>query len=251
MQQVPSKETQLQDTPTNHFTKAVVALLLLVPIPSLSVAIGMGVLIPPGPVAKGIFIAAKIWLLAFPLVWLILVDKQRPCIPAVKKPGLLIGLIIGLLSVGVIFTVYFWLGSSWIDPQMVRDAASKSGLDQPRVYIIGAVYFCLVNSLLEEYVWRWFVFRKSEVVLTKVLGSGGKYAAVFASALFFTLHHIVALRVQFHWDVTILASLGVFIGGAIWSGFYLKYRSIWPGYVAHVLADIPIFIIGWWLIFGN
>ena len=250
-QQTLSNEIHKQDSGNGNFSKALLALLLLVPVPSLSVALGMGVLMNPGPTAQTIFIASKIWLLALPLGWLILVDKQRPRIPAIKKPGLMLGFVIGLISVFVIFGVYFLLGGSWIDPQMVKDAAVKTGLNQPTVYIVGAVYFCLANSLLEEYVWRWFVFTKSETVLTKVLGRGGKYAAVFASGLFFTLHHIIALHVQFHWNVTILASLGVFIGGSIWSGFYLKYRSIWPGYIAHVLADIPIFVIGWWLIFGK
>ncbi len=47
----------------------------------------------------------------------------------------------------------------------------------------------------------------------------------------------------------ILGSTGCFLGGVIWSGLYLRYRSIWPGYLSHVLADVAIYIIGWHLIF--
>ena len=97
---------------------------------------------------------------------------------------------------------------------------------------------------MEEYVWRWFVFRKFEVLL------GGKLA-VPAAALAFTAHHVIVLAAQFDWPIAVLGACGVFIGGAAWSWLYLRYRSIWPGYVSHAIADAAIFIIGYRLIFGG
>jgi hypothetical protein len=47
-----------------------------------------------------------------------------------------------------------------------------------------------------------------------------------------------------------VASTGVFIGGVIWAWLYSRYRSIWPGWISHVLADIAVFGVGWWLLFG-
>jgi membrane protease YdiL (CAAX protease family) len=73
---------------------------------------------------------------------------------------------------------------------------------------------------------------------------------VVGAALAFTAHHVVALAGQFNWDITLLASLGVFIGGTAWSWLYLRYRSIWPGYVSHAIVDVAIFVIGYGLIFG-
>lgn len=93
-------------------------------------------------------------------------------------------------------------------------------------------------------VWRWFVFRKSEVLW------GGKLGIV-AAALAFTAHHVIALAAQFNWGITLLGSLGVFVGGATWNWLYLRYRSIWPGYVSHAIVDLAIFIIGYRLIFGQ
>ena len=71
---------------------------------------------------------------------------------------------------------------------------------------------------MEEYVWRWFVFRKFEVLL------GGKLA-VPAAALAFTAHHVIVLAAQFDWPIAVLGSCGVFIGGAAWSWLYLRYGS--------------------------
>ena len=46
-----------------------------------------------------------------------------------------------------------------------------------------------------------------------------------------------------------LGSLGVFLGGVIWSWIYLVYRNLWAAYVSHVAADIVIFGIGYTLLF--
>jgi membrane protease YdiL (CAAX protease family) len=74
---------------------------------------------------------------------------------------------------------------------------------------------------------------------------------VVAAALAFTAHHVIALAAQFNWGVTLLGSLGVFSGGAAWSWLYLRYRSIWPGYISHAMVDVAIFVIGYGLIFGG
>jgi membrane protease YdiL (CAAX protease family) len=42
----------------------------------------------------------------------------------------------------------------------------------------------------------------------------------------------------------------VFTGGAIWSWLYVRYRSIWPGYLSHAIVDVAVFAVGWWIIFG-
>ena len=94
----------------------------------------------------------------------------------------------------------------------------------------------------EEYVWRWYCFRQCEVLLG---GAGG----VMASALGLTLLHIIALGAQFSPVVTVLGSVGVFCGGAIWSWRFLRYRSVWPCYVSHAIVDLAIFILGYHLIF--
>jgi uncharacterized protein len=100
------------------------------------------------------------------------------------------------------------------------------------------------NAVLEEYVWRWFVFRKCEA-LVRI-----SWLAVLLSAALFTVHHVLALAAQFDWMITLAASAGVFLGGAVWSWCYLRYRSIWPGFVSHVIVDIAIFAIGWRLLFA-
>ena len=103
-------------------------------------------------------------------------------------------------------------------------------------------YWVLVNSLLEEYVWRWFVMRQAERLV-------GSHWAIALSAAGFTLHHVLAMATYFDARMTAVASLGVFSGGCIWSFCYVKYRSILPGYASHAIVDLVIFLIGYRVLF--
>ncbi len=124
----------------------------------------------------------------------------------------------------------------------MRDSLVEIGLAEPVVYLAGAAYWILGNSLIEEYAYRWFIFVQCERLMPSRL-------AVLASALIFTAHHIIALQVYLSPALTTLASAGVMIGGLVWSWCYLRYRSIWPGWLSHIIADLAIFAIGWHLVF--
>ena len=114
----------------------------------------------------------------------------------------------------------------------------------PAMYLAFAAYLTLVNSLLEEYVWRWFVQSRCALLMRPT-------AAIGSAALFFTLHHVIALRAYLGWGATLAASLGVFVGGALWGWMYQRYRSVWPGFISHALVDAAIFTVGWSLLFAD
>ncbi len=223
--------------------KALLALLLLVP--AQSIATVMFFWWSETPTGKFIFVACKLWLALLPVAWLKFVDRGPLSWSPPKLGGFRAGAVLGLVIAAVIFAAYaiaLHLGA--INSDKIEGRAAQTGLNHLSAYIGSAIWWVTFNSLMEEYVWRWFVFRKFEVLL------GGKLA-VLAAALAFTAHHVIVLAAQFNWRIALLGSLGVFIGGAAWSWLYLRYRSIWPGYVSHAIADAAIFIIGYWLIFGS
>lgn len=225
--------------------QSLLVLLLLVPAPTLGSLAAMWFEPTRGTsVGQGLYMFCKLWLLALPLVWWKLVEKQPLSYSPMKQGGLWVGAGLGLLMGLVIYAAGALLGPSLVDVAHLREQVSANGLDTPLKYLGLCAYLALVNSLLEEYVWRWFVFRHCERLSNTTL-------ATIASALFFTLHHIVALKAQMGWGVTLLGSLGVFSGGLIWSWCYARYRSVWPGYVSHIIADVAIFILGWQWLFAN
>lgn len=221
-------------------------MLLLVPAPSIGTALAMGFDATQGTaLGQSAYAFSKVWLVAFPLVWLLWVERGRLSFSPPQRGGFAVAAGIGVTLAAGIAGAYFLLGTLLIDPQQVRAAAEQNGIGTPSAYLLLSAYLIAINSLIEEYVWRWFVFSKCEVLLRSGL------AAAALSAAFFTLHHVIALRAQLDWLPTILASIGVFVGGLVWSWCYMKYRSVWPGYVSHVIVDVAILAIGWRMIFGG
>jgi membrane protease YdiL (CAAX protease family) len=227
---------------TSDQRRACTALVLLLPVPSLGTAASMWWW-PGTALGIGLFVASKIWIVLLPLGWRLFVERAPLSWSPPRAGGFGPAIGLGAATAAVIVAVYGvarWLGI--IDPAMVVERAAQTGLSHRGLYLAGALYWITLNSLMEEYVWRWFCFRQCEVLF------GGR-AAVGISALGFTLHHIVALAGQFPLAATVLGSFGVFCGGALWSWLYLRYRSVWPCYASHAVVDIPIFAIGYYLIF--
>ncbi|MCF7955716.1 MAG: CPBP family intramembrane metalloprotease [Phycisphaerae bacterium] len=220
---------------------SLLGLLLLVPAPSIGVFAGM-VALPDDAAGKLIFMVSKFWILVVPLLWVCLVEKGKFSLSCPKHDGFGVAAGLGILMSAVIFAAYALFGPLLINPAGIKEMAAEVGLANRYVYLGGAAYWILVNSVLEEYVWRWFVVKQCRVFMPK-------WPAIIVSAGCFTIHHIIAMQVYFSWPVTLLASMGIFIGGATWSWCYLKYKSVWPGYVSHAIVDAAVFGIGYILIF--
>lgn len=221
--------------------RALLALLLLAPIPSLGVIVAM--VVAPGPVGKTFFMMAKVWLLVFPAAWYVLVEKGQPSWSPPNRGGLAIGAVSGMLLAAIIVVGVWLVGVQNMDLAPLRTEVREMGLNSAVPYVAGAAGWTFVNSLMEEYVYRWFIFRQCETLMKGAV-------AVIASAAIFTTHHVIAVSQYLDPGFAILASAGVFIGGLVWSWLYLRYRSIWPGWISHVLADVAVFGVGGYLLFG-
>lgn len=221
--------------------RAILALALLAPVPSIGVLTAM--VIAPGPLGQSLFMAAKIWILLFPAGWYLLVEKGKPSWSPPRNGGLGVGLLSGVGIAAAIFLFVWLVGAKDFDLAALHTEVREMGLGSPSRFVAGAAGWTLVNSLIEEYVYRWFVLRQCERLM-----SGP--AAIVASATVFTAHHVIAVSQYLEPLYVFLASAGVFAGGLIWAWLYHRYRSIWPGWISHVFADIAVFGVGWWLLFG-
>ena len=226
---------------TDSRRRAVVALLLLAPVPSIGIWAAM--VGAPGPVGHAVFLGAKLWLLIFPAVWWFTIEKGRPGWSPPRGGGLGIGALSGLAFAAIIIFGSLLVGVGQIDLGPLHTAVRDMGLANPAAYLAGALAWILVNSVVEEYVYRWFVLRQCGALLPK-------WPAIVVQSSIFTIHHVIAVSRYLDPAFTTLASCGVFAGGVVWAWLYHRYRSIWPGWISHVLADVAIFAIGWRLLFG-
>jgi hypothetical protein len=197
----------------------------------------------PGAVGKTSFAIAKIWLLAFPAFWYLVVERGRPSWSPTSHGGLLTGLATGIAMAAAIVFGAWAFDVPGMDLGPLRTAVVEMGLESPAAYLAGAASWVFLNSVMEEYVYRWFVLRQCEALMRR-------WPAIFMSAAIFTAHHVIAVSQYLDPGFTVLASAGVFLGGAVWSWLYLRYRSIWPGWLSHAIADIAVFGLGWHLLFG-
>jgi membrane protease YdiL (CAAX protease family) len=229
----------------NKYQRALLALALILPAPLIGVSSSF--YLPPLQSASGdieigkvIWFLAKIWLVVLPVVWLLYVDGGKLSWSPVNKKGVLSGLAWSIPFAFVIFFTYGLMRGTLIPPT-TKHQLLEMGITSPANFLIFASAMSLVNSLMEEYVWRWFVFSKFKVLF-------GVWPAIVLSAFFFTVHHVVIVWSLGSLWLVLLGSISIFTGGIIWAWLYNKYNSIWPGWICHVAADTAIMWITWRLI---
>ena len=81
------------------------------------------------------------------------------------------------------------------------------------------------SNFYEEFIYRGAILG----LLAKVLGRQHAWLAAFLSAALFCQGHL-------HYPPALVAV--VFVAGLAWAGMTLRYRSLWPAWVSHTLADL-------------
>jgi membrane protease YdiL (CAAX protease family) len=117
------------------------------------------------------------------------------------------------------------------------------GIDSLWKYAVLGVFYSLIHSLMEEYYWRWFVFRQLRELVPL-------WPAIAVSALAFMGHHVIVLGEFFKeapWLAWLLSS-SVAVGGGFWAWLYERTGSIYSTWLSHLLIDAGIFWIGYDLV---
>ncbi len=210
--------------------------MLLVPVSSMGVLFGM-ILFPNSLGGRFLFGLTKAWILALPIVWLKCVEKKPLSFSPAKRGGFGVGVLSGVLIASAIVGLYLIAGDRVLDKDFFVERLTAIGLRNWPLYLGGMIYWILINSVLEEYVWRWFCVEQCRRVWKRSF-------AIPLSALCFTFHHIIAMSLFFPPVAVAVCSFGVFLGGLIWSAMYVRYASIWPGYISHAIVDIAVFGLG-------
>jgi uncharacterized protein len=223
--------------------RALWALALIVPATSIGAL--SSALIAPGLPGQIVAIGCGLWMVLFPVFWQKQVERKPLALGlAASQKSLGIGAALGLGMFCIILSSYWFVGRHWLDVADIRARVVAMQMNVPLMVFGFGTFQTLVNSWIEEYVWRWFVYQKCEVVW-------GKSAAVWISAVFFTLHHVVLLVAYCgDWWLVVIGSAGVFIAGVIWARCFGLFRSIAPCYLSHLSADLALQIVSWHVLMG-
>jgi uncharacterized protein len=222
--------------------RSILALLLIVP-PS-SIGAASSTMFFPGSVGQGIAICCGIWTTILPIAWHVFVERQNLKLTRPNHRGLLAGIILAIFMFGLILGSYWFGGRYLLNIPDIRARVGQMGMNIPLTIFGFGTFQTLVNSFVEEYVWRWFVDRHCRIIWSKKL-------SLFLSAIFFTLHHIVLLTAYCDdWRLVLLGSIAVFIAGLLWARCIRVYDSLLPSYLSHMAADLALQIVSWHILLG-
>ena len=136
-----------------------------------------------------------------------------------------------------------WLGpAGYLDVarEPIREKLAGFGLTTVGRYVAFGAFLSLAHSFLEEYYWRWFVFGQ----LRRLVPLS---AAIVVSSLGFMLHHVIVLSTYFGWFSleSVLFSLAVALGGAVWAWIYHRSDSLYGPWLSHAIVDVAVFAVGY------
>ena len=197
----------------------------------------------PGAVGGVVYAICKVVLYGLPvwILWrglglggLLALPFARP-----SRKVLATGFISGSLIGAVIWMIWGFLLAGRVNATPLIEVMIQNGMNNPLKFWVFAAWLCLMNSLLEEVVFRWYVdTRLASIGLPRPL-------VLPLSATIFTAHHVIVLSAYFSWPMVVLGSTGVFCGGVIWSLLRMRFSTLLPGWISHAIVDIAVVLIGW------
>ena len=222
--------------------KALIALLLVSFTPTFSIAFSL-IISNNELISQIVFVLCKIWIFIVPTYWYFKVENRKFELFKTSNSGVYMGIVSGLGLSTIIVATWFILGDS-IDKEKMLNELNNTGLTDVRLFIAATFYWIFINSLLEEYVFRWFITMRG------IDFTGSENVGILLSAFLFTLHHSLALHLLgFEWWQTVMASFGLITAAAVWSWLYVRYKSILVCWISHAICDIAVFGIAYQIIF--
>ncbi len=151
------------------------------------------------------------------------------------RKSLLPGLLVGATFLVAICLFFMVFSRQLIDTSSMTDTLNKWNLDSSNLFVF---LFMMIagNSILEEIYWRGYVFSR----LKKLTGSRN---TVVLTALFYTSYHLITTITLFSVAHALLLSAAIFLVGVFWACLRIKYDSIIPAVISHLLADLGLMLI--------
>lgn len=144
-----------------------------------------------------------------------------------------------VLALGVyvfIITAYFIL-KSFINLNNIQSILNNNLNVSKENFIYVALYISFINSLLEEFFFRGFIFLN----LSKIITTSQAY---IISSFAFSIYHVAILSNWFNPVLFIVALIGLFVGGLIFNWLNKKNKNIYNSWLVHMFANFAINTIG-------
>jgi len=156
----------------------------------------------------------------------------------IRKKGFVIALGLGV-GIYLLIIGAWWVVKHWVDFSGIAGNLTQSAGVTKDNFLYVSLYISFVNSLLEEFFFRGFLFTN--------LKQNRKLAYCF-SALAFSLYHVAMMIGWFSIWLTGLVLLGLFVGGLIFNALNDRNDCIYVSWLTHMFANFAINTIGFILL---
>lgn len=233
----PASELRTEDLGSLRFGLILPALVL----PTVA-ALLSNVMFPGTRLGNGSYLAIKGFLLAWPLISVGWILRERIMDPFAKRDlgrSIVVSTLVGLILLGALVMAVQTAPVA----KLLMDSAGAiaMGIVDKGVaahYLIFALTISVIHAGLEEYFWRGYVFRQLRHVVTRGWAHG-------IAALGFAAHHFVILGGLFSLGPTIFFGFTVAVAGLLWSLLYERYGSLIGPWISHMIIDLGLMWVGW------
>lgn len=157
-----------------------------------------------------------------------------------KKKGIGIALLLGLGIYGVILGAYFLIGP-YFDFSAIAGSLTKNAGVTADNFLYVSLYISFVNSFLEEFFFRGFVFTNLARLHKRSLAYG-------FSGVLFAAYHVAMMVGWFSPVLFVLVMAGLTIGGMLFNLLNEKLDTIYASWLSHMFANFAINTIGFLLL---
>ncbi|MGL5352551.1 MAG: CPBP family intramembrane glutamic endopeptidase, partial [Clostridium sp.] len=152
------------------------------------------------------------------------------------KKQLLLSLLLGF---GVYFFIIgaFLITRNFIDLSEISNSLNDGLNVSKNNFIYVAIYISFINSLLEEFFFRGFIF------LSLKKYSSRTFSYLF-SAFAFSLYHVAIIINWFNIFIFLLILFGLVVAGLLFNWLNEKNENIYNSWLVHMFANFAINTIG-------
>lgn len=159
-----------------------------------------------------------------------------------RKRGFLMALGLGVGLYALILGAFFIARPFFDFTQIAGSLTQNAGVTKEN-FLYVSLYISFVNSLLEEFFFRGFVFTNLKEI------SGRRFAYPF-SALLFSVYHVAIMTGWFGLGLNTLILASLAVGGVIFNWLNEKQDCIYVSWLTHMFANFAINTIGFMLLNG-
>lgn len=145
--------------------------------------------------------------------------------------------LLGICIFVLLIVVFIWIKQYLNISVLIYEFEEKYKITKTNIVYYGT-YLILINSLLEEFFFRGFIF-------LNLKNLGKRRIAYGASSIAFSLYHISNFQNWLNVWVFVLATIGLFIGGMIFDYLDDKENTFLNSWFVHICADLAIVGFGY------